>query len=236
MITTDNFWLWFGGIWLAAGVALLGIGGGIAMTQRSGDSSLVASGVRTEGIVLTKEIATPDDGPPRHRVTFRFTDERDTTIRGTAEVDAAAWDALAERGPIEVHYLAGDPQNYGVTGQTSDDPVIAFICAVAGIPIGAIGGALVVHALRSRRVRRELLLHGAAATATVTEVMPGNLRINGIPQWRLRYRFRDDRGQSHEGKCDISFDEAQRWQTGAIGRVRYDKRNARANVWTGERA
>ncbi len=235
MITTENFWLWFGGIWLTVGLAFLAIGGGIGLSRGSVDAGLVASGVRAEGTVLSKEISA-DNGRERYRVTFRFDDGRDGTIRGTAELDAESWDALVERGPIEIVYLANDPQTYRVTGQRGDGAMVGFIFAVVGAVIAIVGGVLVVRALRSRRIRRELLRSGASAAATVIEVGPSSLRINGVPLWQLRYRFRDARGQAHQGECQLAPDEAQRWQAGSAGRVRYDTRDARVNVWTGERA
>ncbi len=236
VITTESFWLWFGGIWLTVGLAFLAIGGGIGLSRGSVDTGLAANGVRVEGTVLSKELSAPDNGSERYHVTFRFDDGQERTIRGTAELDAESWDALVERGPIEIVYLANDPQKYRVTGQRGAAAVVVFIFTVIGGVIAVIGGALVVHTLGSRRIRRELLRSGASAAATVIEVGPSGLHINGVPLWQLRYRFRDARGRAHEGKCKLAADEAQRWQAGSAGRVIYDTRDARVNVWTGEGA
>jgi hypothetical protein len=238
VITTENFWLWFGGIWLAVGLSFLIIGGAIGFSSdgRALDARLQAQGTRVEGTVLAKEIVSQGDSP-RYRVTFRFEDANGAAVRGTADVDAAAWDALAERGPIEITYLADQPGTYRVPGQTrGDEAVLALVLPFVGAVVGAIGGALVVTALRTRRVRRELLRSGSSAAASVLEVGPSGLSINGVPQWKVRYRFRDASGREHEGKCAVAPEEGQRWRQGAVGRVRYDAGNPRSQVWTGERS
>jgi hypothetical protein len=238
VITTEDFWLWFGGIWLAVGLSFLIIGAAIGVNSggRALDARLQSQGTQVEGIVLAKEIVSPGDSQ-RYRVTFRFEDANGTAVRGTADVDRTAWDALAERGPIEITYLADQPGTYRVPGQTrGDDAVLALVLPFVGAVVGAIGGALVVTGLRTRRVRRELLRSGSSAAATVIEAGPCGMSITGVPQWRVRYRFRDASGREHEGKCSLSPEEGRRWRQGAVGRVRYDARNPGSQVWTGERS
>jgi hypothetical protein len=105
---------------------------------------------------------------------------------------------------------------------------------LVGAVLAAVGGLIVGNALRARGTRRRLLESGAIAAGTVIDIAPGNLRINGIPQWELRYSFRDAHGRTHEGKRVLAHDEAREWQPGAVGRVRYDSRNPRTQVWTGD--
>jgi hypothetical protein len=235
VITNENFWIWFGGIWLAVGLAFLGIGGGIGWNTRMLDARLDAEGVPAEGVVLGKEIVSSNDGPERYQVTFRFSDARDETVRGSAHLDAATWDALVERGPIEVVYLPTSPLTYRVPGQSGANAVLVFVFPLVGAVLAAVGGFIVVNALRKRSVGRELMRSGAIAAGTVFDVGPGNLRINGIPQWELRYRFQDAQGRAHEGKCAVSQEAARSWQPGSVGRIRYDARNPRSQVWTGDR-
>lgn len=232
MITSSNFWLWFGGIWLAVGLCFLAIGGGLGLYRSGLAARLDAEGVRAEGVVLAKEISAPRDSSTSYNVTFRFADARGETIRGSAKLDPDTWDALVERGPIEVEYLEDRPQTYRVAGQSDSELVIALVFSLVGAVLAIVGGFLVANALRTRRVART----GAIALASVVDVRPGRLHINGIPQWEVRYRFQDAGGRAHEGKCSVSPEAAQKWQPGAVGRVRYDARNPRANVWTGQPA
>ena len=234
MITNENFWLWFGGIWLAVGLAFLGIGGGIGWHNGTIDARLDAEGAPAEGIVVGKEIVSRNDGPERYAVTFRFSDTRGETVRGSADLDAATWDALVERGPIEIVYLPASPLTYRVLGQSRANALLVFVFPLIGAVLAAVGGFIVVNALRQRGIRRELMRSGAIAAGTVFDVGPGNLRINGIPQWQLRYRFQDSHGRAHEGKWVLSQEAARRWQPGSVGRIRYDAHNPRSQVWTGD--
>lgn len=232
MITNSNFWLWFGGLWLAVGLLFLGIGGGVGVHRSGLATRLDGEGVRVQGLVLSKEISSPRDRSTSYHVTFRFEDASGRAIRGSAELSAEAWDALAERGPIEVVYLDDRPQTYRVAGQSDSDLVLAIVFALVGGVLAVVGGVIVGNALRVRRVARS----GAIALANVVDVRPGRLLINGIPQWEVRYRFRDASGRTHEGKGSLSPSDAESLKPGAVRRVRYDARNPRANVWTGEPA
>ncbi|HEY9181645.1 MAG TPA: DUF3592 domain-containing protein, partial [Gammaproteobacteria bacterium] len=180
MITNENFWIWFGGIWLVVGLAFLGIGGGIGWHSRTLDARFDAEGEPTEGMVLAKEIVSPSDRPQRYTVTFRFTDSRGETVRGSADLDAETWDTLVERGPIEVVYLPASPSAYRVLGQGNANAVLLFVFPLIGAVLAAVGGVIVVNALRKRGIRRELMRSGAIAAGTVFDVGPGSLRINGI--------------------------------------------------------
>ena len=229
MITNSNFGLWFGGLWLAVGLVFLAIGGGVGVYRSGLAERLDGEGMRVEGVVLAKEISAPRDGSRSYNVTFRFDDARGETIRGSAKVEPEAWDALVERGPIEVVYLADRPQAYRIAGQSDSELVIAIVFPLVGIVLAVVGGLILGNALRKRRVART----GAIAHASVVEVRPGRLHINGIPQWEVRYRFQDASGQAHEGRCSLSPDAAQRLKPGDAGRVRYDALRPRANVWAG---
>jgi hypothetical protein len=235
VITTENFWFWFGAIWLAVGLLFVSIGGGIAVNRAGVDERFAAAGVATDGVVLVKELDARDGGSESYHVTFRFDGPQGETVRGSAELDSGAWDALVERGPIAVVYLPDRPGTYRVAGQTSDDRVVALVFALVGSVLAVVGGFVVGSAVRMRRLRSALQRDGATATATVIDVAPGNLRINGIPQLVLSYRFQDATGHAHEGKVQLRPDEAQRWSAGATGRVRYDSNAPRSHVWTGER-
>ena len=232
MITNSNFWLWFGGLWLAVGLFFVAIGGGIGVYRSGLAAQLDREGVRAEGLVLAKEILAPRDGSASYSVTFRFDDARGETIRGSAKLERRAWDALVERGPIEVVYLADGPQAYRIAGQNDSELVIALVFPLVGAVLAVVGGFIFGNALRTRRVVRT----GAIAQASVVDVRPGRLHINGIPQWEVRYRFQDASGRAHEGTCSLSPEAAQQLKPGAAGRVRYDARNPRANVWTGQPA
>lgn len=101
------------------------------------------------------------------------------------------------------------------------------IWLLVGLPFFGVG---IGTALSELRLERE----GTLATATITSVEQTNLRINGRPQWRIRYQFTDRQGRKVDGKSDaMSWEEVERFQEGASGKVRFDPEKPAANVWLG---
>ena len=233
MITAKNFWFWFGGIWLAIGVLFLIVGVAVGVNHAKLAARFTAAGRTVQGEVLGKEISSSSGGSATYHATFRYTGERGENVRGSADLTPEAWDALVEGGPVEVTYLPDRPQTYRVRGERDTDTVLSLVFGGVGAVLAIVGGFLLFTALRKLRRDAELTRSGVLAAATVVEVGPGNLRINGVPQWKLRYRFRDSLGHSHDGLCTLSASEAQSWKAGAAGRVRYDSRNPRSHVWIG---
>jgi Protein of unknown function (DUF3592) len=161
MITAKNFWFWFGGIWSAVGVRFLTIGIAVGIQDAAIDEQLAARGRETDGIVLSKEISGSSNSDSRtYRVTFRFADDQDEAVRGTAEVDAETWDALSERGPIRVTYLPGAPQTYRVQAQRDPGAALSWVFTLVGGALAAVGGFVVVSALRKSRREGRLARHG----------------------------------------------------------------------------
>jgi hypothetical protein len=109
-------------------------------------------------------------------------------------------------------------------------PFVAAVTAafaVLGVLIARPGWRRLLVLLRVQR-------NGATAEAAVTEVAPAGVVINRVPQWRLKYEFRDERGERHEGSSDyLRPHEAAEWQTGDRGLVRYDRDRAADSVWLG---
>ena len=151
MITNENFWRLFGGVWLAVGLLFLLIGGGIGLERRAGAARLDEEGMTTDGIVLTKARQSSDDSANADSVTFRFIDARGATVHGSASLDPVAWDALVERGPIRVVYLPERPDVHRVPGQRSGEAVLAFVFPLVGLVLAALGAFVLLNARRIRR-------------------------------------------------------------------------------------
>lgn len=56
MITPQNFWLWFGGIWLSVGSLFLVIGISVVLQRITVKDRLEKEDRSTQGVVLTKEV------------------------------------------------------------------------------------------------------------------------------------------------------------------------------------
>lgn len=232
-----NFWFWFGGIWLSVGTIFLVVGVSAGIYRSMLNDRLDKEGRTVDGVVLTKEIHTTSNkkgsrSSPSYRVAFRFVPREGETVRGTADVTTEEWDLLEERGPIQVTYLPEQPQTYRVAGQ-SQDVLLPLIFGVVGGVIGALGGFIVFNAVVTRKREKELSRTGVMAEATITDIGPSYLRINGVSQIKVRYRFQDGRGKTREGSCTMSPEEAGNWPPGHKGQVRYDPRKPKTNIWIG---
>jgi hypothetical protein len=239
MITPQNFWLWFGGIWLSVGSLFLVIGISVGVQRIMVKDRLEKEGRSTQGVVLTKEVYTTSSkngsrSSPSYRVTFRFAPRQGEIVHGTADVTVETWEELQERGPIHVVYLPDAPQSHHVLGQSKAEVVLPLIFGVLGGILSSIGGFIVFSALGKRKCEKELRRTGGTTEAIVTDSGPANIRINGIPQWKLRYRFQDPSGALQIGATTLTPEEAQKWQPGQTGKVRYDLRRPRTNLWVGK--
>ena len=227
-----SFALLFGGIWLLCGVPFLAVGlytayDTLRMQERFRGEAEVA-----EGMVLTKSIARKKDSRTYH-VGYRFIAPDGTTIRTHAEVSASLWDRLVEREPVRVTYLRSDPTINRLEGAGANWwlPGIFTLFGLVFVPIGA-----VVFLKGFRSVTRQLKLHteGTRADATVEEVAPTRTWINGVQQWRIRYRYRDHRGGTHAGASEsVSPDEAETWKPGDTAVIRFDPHAPKYSTWVG---
>ncbi len=154
-------------------------------------------------------------------------------VRGTADVTTEEWDLLEERGPIQVTYLPDRPESYRVAGQ-SHDVLLPVIFGVIGGVVGSIGGFVVFNAVGTRKRERELSRTGMTAEATITDIGPSYLRINGVSQIKMHYQFQDAHGKTRHGSCTMSPEEAGNWLPGHKGRIRYDPRKPSVSVWIGK--
>jgi Protein of unknown function (DUF3592) len=238
MISPKNFWLWFGGIWLSVGTIFLVVGVSIGVYRSMLNDRLDKEGRTVDGMVLTKEVYRTSSkkgnkSSPSYRITFRFVPREGDTVQGAADMNVEDWDALAERGPVQVTYLPDRPQSYRVAGQDRE-VVLPLVFGVVGGVVGSIGGFIVLTAVGTRKREKELSATGMSAEATITDIGPSYLRINGVPQVKLRYRFQDGQGKTREGSCTMSPEEAGNWPPGHKGQVRYNPRKPKTNVWIGK--
>ncbi len=185
-------------------------------------------------IATSLERATRDGNRrTRYLVTYRFTPESGAPIEQTEELPVELWETLAEADTLAVRYLPQAPETAraGPGNPAWVSPLIAGATALV-----AILGAFIAWPSWQRigvllRVRRR----GVAAPAVVLGVAPIGVRVNRIPQWRVRYEFRDRLGFAQQGLSDnLRPAEAAEWQVGDQGTVRYDPARPADSVWLGK--
>ncbi len=63
--------------------------------------------------------------------------------------------------------------------------------------------------------------------------MTGEL-TNGVAQWIIRYRYKDQLDRTYDGKSpSVSPLEAENWKKGAIGTIKYDRAHSDKSEWLG---
>ncbi|MGH2429897.1 MAG: hypothetical protein ACRDGV_13635 [Candidatus Limnocylindria bacterium] len=229
-----SFWLLFGGIFLIAGLLMTLIGAGLAWRE----GRFASEGHSAEGVVLGRSIRQADaaeDRSTEYHVRYRFTTSDGQVIDGTDDVSFDRWEMLVEEGPITVEYLRGDPgQNRAAGG---DEAIVVYAMVGVGLLALGVGLAITTRQLRRLRLMHRLWREGVAIEGTVVRVEPANVTFNNRPLFRLRYEYGDQAGARHDGTSGlISWEEAEGWQPGDRGAVRYDPRRPELSAWIGEPA
>jgi uncharacterized protein DUF3592 len=221
-----NFWVFFGSIWLLVGLPFVLLAGYFIIQERQ----LATTGRVVDAIVLTRDISRSGDSVHRS-VRYRLTTAEGETFEGKSEVGESIWSSLTERGPVRVAYLPNRPSVNRVVG--SSQLTMLLIFSFVGGLLSIAGGTIVTVAVRKARLRSRLLTDGVRAPATVAEVTAMNLRVNGRPQWKLKYEYRDHQSRSHLRSMYLDVEEASRWNAGDVGDVLFDPNRPDQAVWIG---
>jgi len=183
-------------------------------------------------MVLTKSITSSKDSKT-YRVGYRFRAPDGTAVKNEVKVSGEFWDQVAERDPIRVTYLSSDPKSNQIDGAETGWP-LALIFTGVGFFFVPVGGLIFFKGLSG--IVRELRLEseGAIVEATVIDVGPAGVSFNGVPQWQIRYRYQDYKGQKHIGESGpMSPAEAQEWKVGDRGTAKFDARAPEKSAWAG---
>lgn len=219
-----SFWTLFGSIFLLVGLPFVLLAGYFVMEEHQ----LAANGRVVEALVLTRDISRSGSNVTRS-VTYRFDDADGRVIQGRSNVDEPRWSSLTERGPVDVVYLPHRSSVNRLVG--ASERVRLLIFAAVGCVLSLAGGTIVVLAVRQARMRRRLLTAGVRAPATVADVRPMNLRLNGRTQSRLTYEYRDFQARAHRRTQYLDADEASRWKAGDAGEVLFDPDDPDQALW-----
>jgi hypothetical protein len=116
-----------------------------------------------------------------------------------------------------------------IAGERSGD---VFILIPVAVFFTLAGATILFVDIRKRMIHAALLDSGLLVNGTITAVEETNLRINGVIQWRVRYRYTDHFGQTQNGKSSyLPPHEAEAWNEGDSVQIRYDpQRTSRSMV------
>lgn len=232
-----SFAFWFGGIWLLVGAPILIAGILVGVHSIRQQERFKNEAKVTDGMVLNKWISRQRrEGRESTSfwVGYRFSAPNGTVVKREAQVSSELWDRLVERQPVPVTYLPSDPATSRIEGESAAW-VLPLIFTGLGLVFAPIGGFMFFKGLAG--IRRELRLQseGTSAQATVEEVAPTNTRFNGVPRWRIRYRYHDHEGRTHQGQSNLMPpEEAQAWKAGDAATVRFDADAPKTSIWIGK--
>lgn len=235
-LTAQNFWVWFGGLWFAVGSPFLILGIYLGVQQADVSHRFEAEGKIVDGMVLTKARRTSQSSSKRaggttYEVTFRYLTPAGMHT-ATAQVSPDTWDRLVERESVPVTYLPDAPQQHRIEGETSGWWLPGLFTTLGAIFAGS-GGVMLLKARSRTETKRRLMRQGVSATATVTAVGEASMRINGVPQWAVRYEYQDERGATRRGTYTCSPEEAGQWSVGDRVAIRFDRRRPDHSLWIG---
>lgn len=231
-----KFWLLFGGLWLGVGLIFAVAGAVVLRLESEREARLAHDGASATAVVLAKTTSGGRKSrDPTFRIEFRFAGPDGAPVESSAKIDAAKWRSVSEGETFELRYVRDKPSMRLVPGERRDERVIGPVFAVVG-SIFAIAGALILwRATARRKLIERLRVEGMRIEAEVIEVGPTNFRVNRVPQWAIRYRYRDHVGNVHQSRTPpMAQEEARRWQAGDRGEVRFDTASPVRHVWLGK--
>jgi len=223
--------MWVGTIFVVAGsIASLGSVGEWREARRFEREAVTA-----EAVVLATSIerASRDgNASTRYLVTYRLTPNDGPDVERTEEIPVEHWEQLAAGDAVTVRYRPSDPATARTEPAT---PVwVPLLVAAATAAFALIGAFIARPGWRRAFVLVRVHRRGVPAQATVIDVAPTGTRVNRVPLWRLKYEFRDERGERHEGVSDyLRPHQAAEWGAGDRGAIRYDRIRPAESVWLG---
>lgn len=223
--------MWVGTIFVAAGT----IGFVATVAEWRAEQRFRRDAVAVEGRVVATSLEAADsrgNSRTRYLVTYRFAGLDGASVERTEEVSVEEWEEMGEGAPIIVRFSPGDPTS---ARTRADDPTWVQPLVVGALALVALIG-IVIALPYWRRAFVLVRLHrsGVRSRATIVEVAPSGVSINRVPQWHVRYEYRDSNGGRQSGTSDLlSPAEAAEWAVGAHGAIRYDRERPSDSVWLG---
>ena len=193
-VARQSMWVWAGTILLLIGLPFFIL----AIVFMGQERKFDAEGRTVEGIVLTKNVGRDRDNNRKYSVRYRFTAPDGSIREGRSELSEERWSEFVENGPIRILYLPDKPGSHRIEGESKWTLLVIFV--VVGVLLTLGGGFMFLRGVRRSWISWRLQDSGVQAPATVVDVVPMNLQVNGITQWRIHYEYRDRQGQKHKAR------------------------------------
>jgi hypothetical protein len=223
--------MWVGTIFVVAG----SVGAVASFGEWRAEQRFERDAVLAEGhVVATSLVAANREANARSRylVTYRFPAADGGAVEQTEEIPVDEWEALTEGDAVAVRFLTDDPAS--ARTRAAEPAWVGPLIVVALASFTLLGVAIALPYWRRALVLARLHRNGIAAYGTVVEVAPAGTTVNRVPQWHVRYEYRDERGAEQRGTSDLLDPaEAAEWRVGDRGAIRFDRERPSNSVWLG---
>lgn len=225
--------LWVGTVFFILGVVLTVIG----VRQALEEQAYRQRGTKVGATVIGKSIERAnrvDNHRTRYILAYRFSTPAEPSIEGSTEVSWEDWERVDAGKTFPLTYVEGNPGSARPSNAGDWIPVAVFI--IVGIAFTLIGGSLAYYDLRGIARLLRVAKEGVEAQGTILGIQATGTSINRVTQYRLRYRYQDRLGKTHEGESHLMPpEEAQAWNEGRTGKVRFDHQRPELSVWLGDK-
>lgn len=228
----SKFFLLFGFFWAIMSLPFILVGYSFLQDEIRYEKESVV----TTGTLLSKDTtqSTDSDGhsSTHYVASYEFKDAQGELIKGESNIEYERWNSLNVNQQVEIQYLKGESSKNRINQETSF--VIPYIFGGVGGISFLFGALFVILYFRKKIKFNRISNSGILASATVTSVRPGNLKINGVQQWVIYYSYQDYQGKQQKGETGyLTPEEANAWKSGDKGQVKFDPTNSAESIWLG---
>lgn len=231
--------------WLLGAAVLLAVGAFVAAVpwnMLARDARIDAEGARADGEIQILTTAVDAEDRTDYVVKYTVVLPSGGAVWGRGVATKEDWRALRVGDVLAVRYDPAHPEtNFPADPRYSlgrvRTPGYAAMISACGLPFLILGGLIVWGlVVRLPAAWHRLLARGASADGTVVAVEPQtDADGDPMPEWRLRYAFRDRFGTEREGETESGPRSlVDGWAAGDAGTVQFDPRDPEASVWLGK--
>ncbi len=229
-----RFFLIFGGIWLLFSIPF-GLAGYFMLQNEKiyENNSQIIQGKLLSKYITEERKSGKKQSSKTYRLNYNFINEQGDEVKGKDSVDKTFWENLQEGQNLPIQIIPGQSADKNrVPYEGRSDSLAAYIFMGFSVLMFVLGTCFLVPYFRKRSIYKRLAREGISVEAEITGVGPGNLTINKVRQWLVRYSYKDYQGKMHEGKSDhLNPAQAQHWTRGDKTKVKYDKLKPSVSIW-----
>lgn len=224
-----SFFLWFGAIWMTAGLGVLAAAIEDTRIQLAFRWSARVAQARVSGKQWLP--AGQDRSTTSYRISYRFETDAGEPVESSAEAGVAAWEAAREGDRLPVEYLVDSPRVNRLAGHSR--LAATLIPLLLGGLVGGAGMGLVAVNLRRIGRQHRIFTAGTPVDARITGIRASHFKRGSTHLCHIHYAFTTPTGQTFQGKSPPMHPrETDAYAAGDRVEVRYDPADPRQSVWT----